>query len=394
MRPVVMLSAAAIFLWARCTAAALQDAEVSGQKKLDVNSPRGQTDDAQYRLSVRSNLVLLPTRVQRKNGETIYGLRPDQFIVEDNGVRQPVRLEEDPDFSGLSLVAVIQCGRFAENELQKFKSLGTMIEGIVGDAPHEVAVISYGEGPYLLGDFSGSAEDVRRALAKLQRCGDFHAATIDAVYYAINMLRRRQSHYRRAILLISETRDHGSRSKIREVVTELGISDTVIYSVAYSPARDQLIQALRYGDQQIQPPPPTPTPFPPLFPRPSPTPTPSSSTTAPAEPVYLDHEPLFAMPPELSLVVNALRRSTASELASLSGGEYMNFTTQKGFEDRLQRISNQIHNYYLLSFKPASTPTFGLHSLRVRVPDYPDAVIQTRKSYWSGILDSQPADGR
>jgi len=29
----------------------------------------------------------------------------------------------------------------------------------------------------------------------------------------------------------------------------------------------------------------------------------------------------------------------------------------------------------------------SLHSLRVRVNDYPDAVIQTRKSYWSGILE-------
>jgi hypothetical protein len=75
----------------------------------------------------------------------------------------------------------------------------------------------------------------------------------------------------------------------------------------------------------------------------------------------------------------------------------MNFTTQKSFEDGLQRISNQIHNYYLLSFRPPATPAFGLHSLRVRIPDYPDAVIQTRKSYWSGILDSPtvgtPAQG-
>jgi hypothetical protein len=97
------------------------------------------------------------------------------------------------------------------------------------------------------------------------------------------------------------------------------------------------------------------------------------------------------------LVIKALRGNTASELASLSGGEYMEFATQKGFENNLQRISNQIHNYYLLSFKPPNTPTFGLHSLRVRIPDYPDAVIQTRKNYWSGIIESpvvvRPAQG-
>jgi hypothetical protein len=39
--------------------------------------------------TVRSNLVFLPTLVQSKKGETIYGLKPDQFIVEDNASDNP-----------------------------------------------------------------------------------------------------------------------------------------------------------------------------------------------------------------------------------------------------------------------------------------------------------------
>jgi hypothetical protein len=35
-----------------------------------------------------------------------------------------------------------------------------------------------------------------------------------------------------------------------------------------------------------------------------------------------------------------------------------------------------------------------LHSLRVRVVGYPDAVIQTRRSYWSGIFDSSNGNVR
>jgi hypothetical protein len=100
------------------------------------------------------------------------------------------------------------------------------------------------------------------------------------------------------------------------------------------------------------------------------------------------------LPPELQLVVNALRRNAASDLASLSGGEYVNFTTQRGFEASLQRISNQIHDYYVLSFKPTSAPALSLHSLRVRVANYPDAVIQTRRTYWSGILESSTGDAQ
>ena len=67
--------------------------------------------DQDFKLSVRSNLVFLPTRVQTKHGDTIHGLRPEQFIVEDNGVRQPVKLEDDPDSSpGFSLCSCNAAG--------------------------------------------------------------------------------------------------------------------------------------------------------------------------------------------------------------------------------------------------------------------------------------------
>ena len=89
------------------------------------------------------------------------------------------------------------------------------------------------------------------------------------------------------------------------------------------------------------------------------------------------------------MIANALRKNAASELAALSGGEYANFTTQRGFDSELQRISNEIHNYYLLSFKAPAEQPWGLHSLKVRVADRPDAVVQTRKSYWAGILQGR-----
>jgi VWFA-related protein len=395
-RHAVILSTAVVLFWDHSAAGAPQSSTEANRKTSDVDSSHPQNDDEKYKFSVRSNLVLLPTRVQRRNGETIYGLKPEQFIVEDNGVRQQVHLEEDPEVTGLSLVVAVQCSRFAEAELEKFKGLATMIEGIVGEAPHEVAVVSYGEGPYLLGDFSSRDEDTRFALSRLQRCGDFHAVTIDTVNYAIHLLKRRQNRYRRAVLLISETRDHGSHSRLHEVIAELGVSDTVIYSVAFSPARDELKDLLRNGMEGRQPPPPAPSPFPTGPPRASPTPTPTPAaapTPTTPEPIYLDHAPRFpSPPPEILHIVNALRHSTASELASLSGGEYINFTTSKSFEKALQRVANHVHDYYLLSFKPGPSPALGLHSLQVSVPDYPDAVIQTRRSYWSGILEAQPAE--
>jgi hypothetical protein len=131
---------------------------------------RNQTDADNTKFTVRSNLVFLPARVQTKSGETIYGIKPEQFIVKDNGVRQSVHVEQDPDYSGLSLVVAVQCSGTAGSEFNKLKGLGAMIDAIAGDAAHEVSILSYGAGPYTLGGFSSSSEAVRLALSRLKPC--------------------------------------------------------------------------------------------------------------------------------------------------------------------------------------------------------------------------------
>jgi VWFA-related protein len=268
----------------------------------------------------------------------------------------------------------VQCSRSAPAEFTKIRGLGALIGGIAGGSAHEVAILSYGEGPHLLSGFSGDPDAVQRGLSRLKACGEYGAATIDSVNFAINLLKVRQNRHRRAILLISETRDHGSKAKLHEVVEELGVSDTVIYSVAFSPAKNEFLE----GFSKAAPPQKG------LIFRPPPGEAPDSAPKD--EPVTTERPPLFALPPQLMLIVNALRTNAASELASLSGGEYANFSNQRGFEQTLQRISNEIHNYYLLSFEPSVIGApLSVHSLRVRVPDRPDAVIQTRRSYWSGV---------
>jgi VWFA-related protein len=359
-----------------------------GQNAGIAESPLSQTDAGNYKLRVNSNLVFLPTRVQSRKGETIYGLTPEEFIVEDNGVRQFVKVDEDADSAGVSLVVVVQCGR--SMEFNKLKGLNTMIGEIVGDAPHEVAVVAYGEKPYVLDDFSSRPEAIPLALSRLKPCGDYHAVTIDAVSSAINMLKRRQNDYRHAILLISEMRDYGSRSRLPDIVAELGVNDIVIYSVAFSPAKSQFLRAFHNDDDQPQGPTFTP---PPAAANPPSGVEAQSSPPDPA-PLYTETPPLLLLPPEIQPFINALKANTASELASLSGGEYINFTTQRGFEDGLQRISNNIHDYYLLSFRPSSSPTLSLHTLSVRIPGYPDAIIQTRKSYWPLIVEPTTGNQR
>src|SRR5271156_3713990 len=130
------------------------------------------TDDQSYTLKTQSNVVLVPTTVQTKHGEMIYELKPEQFVVEDNGVPQIVHLDEDTDSLGLSLVVVVQCSRAAGFEYTKLAGLGTMVDSLAGDAPREVAIVTYGSAPLLLGKFSKNVDAMSAALAQLEPCDD------------------------------------------------------------------------------------------------------------------------------------------------------------------------------------------------------------------------------
>lgn len=82
----------------------------------------------------------------------------------------------------------------------------------------------------------------------------------------------------------------------------------------------------------------------------------------------------------------ALRQNVPHTLAELTGGQYINFTTAKGFDNGVQDLTNHIHNEYRLSFQPKLPMTPGLHHLSVSVPSMPDAVVRSRLVYYSGTV--------
>lgn len=301
-----------------------------------------QQPDTPYSLSTQSNLVFVPTEVRTRKGDLIFGLTADKFVVEDAGKPQRLHLEEDLGNDGLSLVVVAQCSGAAAEELAKLRGLPTMLDALTGGAPHEIAVVTYGDDPTLVGDFTADPNVLSTGLAEIKPCDETHVRTFDAVAFANSLLDRRPASMRHAILLLSETRDHGSHTDAKQLIATLGRSNTVVDAVSFSPGRDEVVEELKHGGG------------------------------GGILEIFL-------------LAINSLRKNAAHELAILSGGEYSNFTTQKGFDQSLNRLANRIHNFYNLSFQPAAANTEpGFHPLHVTVPDYPDAVIRARRSYWSG----------
>ena len=103
---------------------------VGGQEP---SAPAG--DEAKTTIQVQSQLVFVPTTVEAGK-DILYELKASQFVVEDNGIPQKVRLDEDDESERpLSLVVAVQCSRSAIAEWDKLQGLPTMIDAITGDAP-------------------------------------------------------------------------------------------------------------------------------------------------------------------------------------------------------------------------------------------------------------------
>ena len=301
-------------------------------------------------ITVQSQLVLVPTEVRTKKGENIYGLKADDFTIEADGVPQRVHLDDSGNPVPLSLVVLVQCSRTAFLEGPKIKGLATMVDAIVGGAPARVAVADFGSEPELLTGLTANPDQRDRAFSLIEPCEDEPGVGIfDALAFANRLMDREHASGRRVVLLVSETRDHGSIAKPAPIIEALNRSNTVVDSVSFSPGREEMKEDVKHSDGA------------------------SGGIVGLA-----------------LMAVQALRKNAPKELSRETGGEYINFGSQNEFDRGLNSLANRVHNAYQLSFQPHFPPGSpgavpGLHSITVRVPKYPDAVLRYRESYWNTL---------
>jgi VWFA-related protein len=295
-------------------------------------------------LRSQSNVVLIPALVKDQQGGIVYGLQAKDFIVEDDGVEQPVRLDETPEGQPVSLVVAIQRGRRANYEFPRMQGLKTMLDPLFSLGTARVALVEFDSQIDLTRDFTKDASLFADDLRNLQ-AGDGGAAILDAVAYSVSLLKKEPEERRRVLLLISETRDHGSLVKIDDTVAAIGQSNAVMYALAFSPALSNILDTGRGTNK--------------------------------------DEEQGGINLLDLGYrVAQAMRKNVPSTIASMTGGEYELFATRKKFEVRMNDFTNHLHSRYLLSFAPRS-PHPGLHQIRVRLRNAGDDAVLARTSYWA-----------
>jgi len=299
--------------------------------------------------TIRANvpLVLAPVTVTDKKGNFIDGLSAEDFRLTDDGVPQKIRMDtSDTVLAPVSLMVLIQASGISAPALARIQRVGGLIKPLVIGQRGQAAVIEFDDEIRVRTDFTSDSDLIGAAFQRTRSRSIHTARLIDAVTEGVKMLDTRSPNNRRVMLILSESRDRGSKSKLSEVIEQAQRAGVVVYAVTYSVQGSTFL---------------------------------SSPSTSPSMPGGDGNLDILGGALELARIGKA---NVADALARTTGGRHLSFLTLDTLESVISRAGEEIHSQYLLSFTPTPSEKDGFHQIQVAIPSHPDAVIRVRLGYW------------
>jgi VWFA-related protein len=325
-----------------------------------------------FRIPVSVDVVVVPTMVLDHDGYIVNGLRKDQFHLYDNTKEQDVQV--DSSFYPISLVLAIQANSHVEGLLPQVRKIGNLIKPLIVGDQGEVALIAYDGRVRVLQEFTSDADKITDKVKTIFPGSDQNRM-IDAVMEGTRMLQKRERNRRRIMLTIGETRDLGSAGRAREALIGLQLSNIVFYSVDMS----------RFITTLTAPPPvPRPDTLPPAMHQ-VPGITPSTPTTVAQTYGYYPSGRIEFIPLMLELYkdAKAIFKSNPVEMFTKgTGGTEFGFHTQRTLETAVEKVGEELHSQYLLTYSPNNKDEGGFHEIKIGVVGHPDYKVYARPGYW------------
>jgi VWFA-related protein len=309
--------------------------------------------------------VMAPVTVTDRDGNFINGLTAADFRLFDNKKLQ--RVTEDVTAHPISLAVVVQASANVEKILPQIQKLGSLLQAQVLGEEGELALMQFDHRITTVSDFTSDPDKISAAFKKL-KAGSAQARLNDATIEAVHLLKNRPASRRRALLLISESRDNGSELRAREVLTEAEFANVVIYSVNISRLMSSLTAT---------PPPPRPNLRPPGAEH-LPAGVVSTPTTE-SQNAMGNWVPLLN---EIFVAAKAIFVSNPLEVYTrYTGGREQSFMNQKDLDRAVSNMGEELHSQYLITYSPNNQDEAGFHNIVVEVKR-PGLIVRTRDGYY------------
>jgi VWFA-related protein len=205
-------------------------------------------DDISPTIQVEVNLVNILAAVRDKHGALISNLSKDDFTLTEEGQTQTIKYFARETDLPLTIGLLVDVSASQRNLIEIERDAAYQFFSQVLRKKDMAFLISFGEESELLQDFTGSARLLQAGLEKLRvssgvsgvmpgpvpTIGQPRGTVLyDAVYLAAT---DRLTHEvgRKAIVVITDGIDQGSRLKIEEAIKGAQKADAVIYSIDYA----------------------------------------------------------------------------------------------------------------------------------------------------------------
>jgi VWFA-related protein len=250
MKPLASVAAATLMIWAAGSAYSRAqegplrpDPTTAGDK-----APPPEVADSDKTISVSVNIVNILAAVRDKHGALIPTLSKDDFQIFENGKEQTIKYFTKETNLPLTIGLLVDVSRSQENLIGIEQSAASAFLDSVLRPKDEAFIISFGADSELLQDLTSSKKALHRGLNDLKPNFGFSGVTpgpvptatsqagtvlYDATYLAAS---DRLAHEvgRKAIVVITDGDDEGSRLSIKKAIESAQRSDVTIYSIYYA----------------------------------------------------------------------------------------------------------------------------------------------------------------
>ena len=222
--------------------------------------------DAATTIAVDVRVVTLPVTVRDKHGKIIRDLTKDDFTLQENGRPQTIKYFSQDANLPLTLGLLVDTSRSQTNVLDAERNASrSFLDQMLVQPKDKAFLIHFDREVELLQDLTSSREKLQAALELLKTPTDSERSNdpndsdsrsgshshhgggtqlYDAVYLASNELMKKQQG-RKAIIILSDGVDRGSKTYLESAIESSQRADTVIYSIYFAEPRHE--EGQRHG---------------------------------------------------------------------------------------------------------------------------------------------------
>ncbi len=213
-------------------------------------------------MNVQAKLVVMPAVVRDKKGALVNDLKKENFSLEVDGQPQAIRYFDHDTDVPLTLGLLVDVSGSMRNEVDVEKSasqsfLDTMLAPAAANrAADKAFVVQFAKEVELLQDVTDAKPRLQRALKELGTSSpSFHnaddtssgpntdsegryirhggTALYDAIYLSGDEVMSKQAGKRRALVVMTDGVDRGSKESLTDAIEAAQRSDTIVYGIYY-----------------------------------------------------------------------------------------------------------------------------------------------------------------